>query len=81
MQFSRGYDKCRVKVEKSAKYTRSCFNCAYYYQEHGDKEEMCQNPSVLEYDMVVEENQIYCVHWKPAYKEETKFKKTGRNKL
>lgn len=64
MKFERGYKPVREKVSKGSKYTMSCFNCEYYYQEHGDKEEMCQNPNVLKYDMVVTQTSIYCNQWK-----------------
>lgn len=62
--FMRGYAPCRRVVESGSKYTRSCYNCDYYYQEFGDDEEVCQNPQVLSYDMIVTENNIYCGMWK-----------------
>lgn len=62
--FSRGYDPVRQRVAKGSKYTMSCYNCEYYYQEFGDKEEVCQNPNVLKYDMVVTPTNIYCNRWK-----------------
>lgn len=33
MNFSRGYDPVREKVSKGSKYTMSCYNCEYFYQE------------------------------------------------
>lgn len=61
--FGRGYSPVRQKLEKGSKYTMSCFNCEHYYQASGDKTEVCQNPEVLKYDMVVTETSIYCTKW------------------
>ena len=80
--FSRGYQVSRERLAKNPYYTRSCFNCQYFYQASGDKEEVCQNNSVLEYDMVVTTNNVYCVKWMPCSpKNKTMFKKTGRERL
>ena len=43
MKFNRGYKESREKVKKSAKFTRSCFNCDFYFKTMSDKEEVCQN--------------------------------------
>ena len=64
--FNRGFGEVRQRVEKGSKYTMSCFNCEYYYQAVGDKTEVCQNPEVLKYDMVVTETSIYCTKWELA---------------
>ena len=64
--FNRGFKEVRQRVEKGSKYTTSCFNCEYYYQAVGDKTEVCQNPEVLKYDMVVSETSIYCTKWELA---------------
>lgn len=87
MNFSRGYDPVREKVSKGSKYTMSCYNCEYFYQEIGDDCEMCQNPNVIKYDMVVTTNNIYCNKWKMSKrqpKEPTVFKRgvnvSGRKK-
>ena len=61
--FGRGYAPVRQKVEKGSKYTMSCFNCEHYYQAPGDKTEVCQNPNVIKYDMVVTETSVYCTQW------------------
>ena len=83
--FTRGYQESREKLAKNSFYTRSCFNCGHYYQASGDKEEMCQNPEVLQYDMVVTENNVYCLKWCPNSLNKTKqqslFKKSGRSRL
>lgn len=83
--FSRGYKESRERLNKNPYYTRSCFNCAYYYQASGDKEEMCQNPNVLQFDMVVTDTNIYCVKWIPITLNKTEqkalFKKNGRSQL
>lgn len=68
--FSRGYKECREKLNNGSVFVRSCFNCVYYYQEYGDIEEVCQNDSVLEYDMVTNNNSIYCLKWLPCHYEE-----------
>ena len=75
--FSRGYKEVREKVAKGSKYIMSCFNCAYYYQDYSDKEEMCQNPNVLKYDMVYTATSIYCTQWKPVDHRENKLFKGG----
>lgn len=83
-KFTRGYDDSRERLANNSYYTRSCFNCAYYYQASGDKEEVCQNNEVLEYDMVVSETNIYCLKWTPSTSNKSKiFKKfkNGRSKL
>lgn len=64
MKFSRGYKEVRDRVSKGSKYTMSCYNCDYFYQDFNDKEEVCQNPNVLKYDMVITSTSIYCNHWK-----------------
>ena len=63
MKFNRGYKESREKVVKSAKFTRSCFNCDFFYKLMSDSEEVCQNPNVTKYDMVVTETSIYCTQW------------------
>lgn len=82
--FTRGYEESRERLSKNSHFTKSCFNCGHYFQASGDKEEVCQNPNVLEYDMVVTENNIYCVQWTPPtlpQSETSLFKKLGRAKL
>ena len=64
--FNRGFNEVRHRVEKGSKYTMSCYNCDHYYQAVGDKTEVCQNPEVLKYDMVVTETSIYCTKWRLA---------------
>ena len=62
----------------------SCFNCAYYYQAVGDKEEVCQNENVLEYDMIMNGHLVHCTHWKlstPNNDQGLFGKKTGRERL
>lgn len=63
MLFKRGYTELNERLEKRSKYTMSCYNCMYFYQTKEDVEEVCQNPNVLKYDMVVDENNIYCNQW------------------
>ena len=83
--FSRGYQESRERLSKNSYYTRSCFNCDFYYQASGDKEEVCQNPDVIPYDMVVSENNVYCLKWQPSSTNKTEqqslFKRSGRSKL
>lgn len=64
--FNRGFSEVRQRVEKGSRFTMSCFNCDYYYQAVGDRTEVCQNPNVLKYDMVVSETSIYCTKWELA---------------
>ena len=81
--FTRGYKESRERLSKNPYYSRSCFNCAFYYQASGDKEEVCQNNGVLEYDMIVDGNNVYCLKWEQCSKsnKETLFKKNGRSRL
>ena len=81
--FGRGYKEVREKTEKSAKYMRSCFNCESYYETRSDEGEICQNPNVLEYDMIVEKNNVYCTQWKLCSQKNTETfgKKIGRARL
>ncbi len=84
--FTRGYKECRDRLSSNPYYTRSCFNCAYYYQSVGDKEEVCQNKDVLEYDMIVSGNNIYCLKWEASSKnhnntDQQKLFKRGRSRL
>lgn len=83
--FTRGYKESRERLAKNSHFSRSCFNCADYYQASGDKEEVCQNPNVLQYDMVVSDNNIYCLKWRPSSsvksEQQSLFKKNGRARL
>lgn len=62
--FVKGYAPIRRILERGSRYTRSCYNCDFFYQAPGDDEEVCQNENVLKYDMVVTESGIYCNQWK-----------------
>lgn len=62
--YVRGYAPIRRILERGTRYTRSCYNCEYFYQASGDDAEVCQNESVLKYDMVVTESSIYCNQWR-----------------
>ena len=82
--FTRGYQESREKLLKNPRYTQSCFNCGYYYNAVGDKEEVCQNEDVVEYDMVVTETSVSCIKWIPPFKKSTEQQsmfKRGRSKL
>ena len=83
--FSRGFEPTREKVNKGSRYIRSCFNCEHYYEAVGDKEEVCQNPDVLQYDMIVSDTVIYCTQWSPlSITKSSPFKvhqKTGRSAI
>lgn len=80
--FTRGYKESREKLNKNSHYSRSCFNCYHYFQASGDKEEICQNPNVLKYDMVITESSIYCLKWEPSSSnKDSMFKKGGRARL
>ena len=83
LKFTKGYSECRKRLNNNAFYSRSCFNCEHYYQAVGDDEEMCQNESVLEYDMVYSNNTVYCLKWSPCNKRDTVLfrHKSGRNRL
>ena len=81
--FNRGYKEVRERTEKNAKYMRSCFNCDYYYQVRSDEGEICQNGNVLEYDMIIEGNNICCTQWKMSSRKtsSTLSDKIGRARL
>lgn len=64
IEFGKGFDIIRAKARQRNQYLMSCFNCDYYYQAYGDSEELCQNPDVLEYDMINTSSSIYCLRWK-----------------
>lgn len=85
MKFNRGYKESREKVKKSAKFTRSCFNCDFYFKTMSDKEEVCQNLNVTQFDLVTDENNIYCCYWRQSERkssEDSLFKGgTGRNRV
>lgn len=61
---SRGYRESRIRTDKGAKFTRSCFNCDYYYKTMDDEGEVCQNPNVTRYDIVSDGTKVYCSYWK-----------------
>ena len=65
-RLNRGYKEVSEKVMRNPKFFRSCYNCYYFYQSREDREELCQNPDVLEYDMVIEEDRFYCIKWRPV---------------
>ena len=80
--FTRGYQESRSKLAKNSQYSRSCFNCQHYFQASGDKAEMCQNPNVLEYDMVTTDTSVYCLKWEQnSTNKDSMFKKSGRARL
>lgn len=61
--FTTGYAPIYKKA-KDNRYIWSCDSCKYYYQGIGDKEELCQNSNVLEYDIKVDGNRVFCGWWK-----------------
>lgn len=66
--FTRGYHDVRERVINGSRYTMSCYNCEFFYQAPGDREEVCQNPEVLQYDMVIQDNTIYCNRWELTHR-------------
>ena len=73
--FNRGFSPVRAKLSKGSKYLISCYNCDYFYKGKDDTEEVCQNPEVLKYDMVVNETSIYCSKWTMTKRANTSVKK------
>ena len=69
--FTKGYGSIQNKVAKRSKFVMSCYNCEYFYQAVGDKEEVCQNPEVLRYDMTITESNICCTKWKPCLRSQS----------
>lgn len=78
MKFKRGYEVSRERIRTSPRFAMSCFNCNHYFQGEGDIEEVCQNNEVLEFDMVVEGNNIFCAYWQQCKSKNEPVKKTGR---
>lgn len=66
--FKRGYRELNERLERRSRYTMSCYNCNYFYKTDEDEEEVCQNPRVLKYDMVVTDNNIFCNLWERSGK-------------
>lgn len=63
---TRGYKEVIEVMKKKAKFIRHCNSCHYFYKSKGDEEELCQNDSVLEYDIIVDGTTIFCHYWKPT---------------
>lgn len=64
INFTKGYDDIKSKTKRAFRFMRMCDNCKYYYKDEGDEEELCQNPNVLKYDIVIDDNRTYCSYWK-----------------
>lgn len=65
LKFTRGYKEVKEKINKNVRFNRSCDNCDFFYMSKDDEEEVCQNLSVLPYDVSVDENgRTYCSYWK-----------------
>lgn len=60
--YTRGYDELSERIQKGAKFLSDCRNCEFYYLD-SDNEEVCNHPSVLPYDIVVDETRIFCAYW------------------
>ena len=60
--YTRGYDELSEKIQKGAKFLSDCRNCDFYYLD-SEGEEVCNHPSVLPYDVVVDETRIFCAYW------------------
>ena len=65
----RGFEAIRKRIAKSPRAYMSCMCCGSFYQAVGDKTDVCQNPAVLEYDMIIEPHRIYCLRWTPTFDE------------
>lgn len=82
---TKGYEDVRDRIKRYGYHTRSCMNCAYYYQSVGDKEELCQNQSVIQADMIVNGHNVCCTQWVLATdrkKDNNLFKpKSGRDRF
>lgn len=58
----RGYEELSERIQKGAKFLSDCRNCEFYYLD-SENEEVCNHPSVLPYDVVVDESRIFCAYW------------------
>jgi hypothetical protein len=68
--YHRGFAPVDARLARYARFSRSCYNCDSYYQASGDGDEVCQDPEVTQYDMVITENNIFCSRWKPPKRKE-----------
>ena len=59
---TRGYEELSERIQKGAKFLSDCRNCDFYYLD-SDNEEVCNHPSVLPYDVVVDDTRIFCAYW------------------
>lgn len=57
-QFKRGFKPLASQVEGKEKYVANCESCASWDENDG-----CMNPNVLKYDLIEEDNRIYCLYW------------------
>ena len=74
VKFPRGYEVFRKSYSnlRTRASLANCFSCDFFYQAEGDICELCQNPSVLKYDMVVDKNRVFCSYWRGVW-ERDKF--------
>lgn len=71
-KFRRGYDVFHKPYSnpRSRASLACCFSCDFFYQAEGDLCELCQNGSVLKYDMVVNGNRVFCSYWKGVWEDD-----------
>ena len=66
--FGRGYSEVKEKAKNKSRYVMSCNNCDYLYDDKNG-EEVCNNPDVLSFDIIVDDDgRVYCHHWKTVSK-------------
>lgn len=63
-EFKRGFKHFTKHIDGKEKYIASCTSCADW-----DDKEGCQNPNVLAYDMIDEDNRTYCNYWRTGRRE------------
>lgn len=67
MNFTRGYKPTREKVSRGNPFLKSCENCAHFFRDEGDEEELCQLDYVSSYDVIVSDSSTYCLYWIPYF--------------
>lgn len=82
---NRGFSSVIEEVCKKSRFLKSCTCCDYFYAAENEEEELCQNPNVTHYDIVVTDNDSHCAFWslysndytpKGSKKKETKTKQS-----
>lgn len=74
-KFTKGYEPFHSSYSnlRTRASLASCFSCKHFYQAEEDDCELCQNPDVLKYDMVVTGNRVFCNFWRGVWEDDKYF--------